>query len=297
LSHEITHSRGLAALHAAVLLFGFAALFGKWVTLSPVLIVLARTTIAALALALIAMRGRRQRLRFDPRLLANGAVLALHWVAFFEAIRVSSVAIGLLGYASFPLFTLVLERSLLREPWRARDVLVTLLVVAGLVLIVPSWSWQNSVVQGLAWGVVSALTFALLAVMNRAYVRQRSPIVVAFWQNAMAAVCLLPFAASALQASGGPTLHDLMLLAVLGTVCTAVAHTLFIASLRAVTAHTASVVAALEPAYGIALAWLLLHETPGVLTCVGAALLVVAAMLVGWPAPAPRSARALGGRS
>ena len=42
-----------AALHLAVLLFGFAGLFGKWPVLSPFLIVFARTSIAAAALGLL----------------------------------------------------------------------------------------------------------------------------------------------------------------------------------------------------------------------------------------------------
>ncbi len=277
-----THARGVVALHVAVLLFGFAGLFGKWLALSPVLIVLARTTIAAITLAVLARQRKIERRRFDPRLVANGVVLAVHWVTFFEAIRVSSVTVGLLGYASFPLFTLVLERTLLRERWRATDAFVTLLVVAGLVLLVPAWSWRDNVVQGLLWGTVSALTFALLAVINRAYVRRRSPLDLALWQNAIAALCLVPFAAPALATSGVPGLREIALMLVLGVACTALAHTLFIGSLRVVTAHTASVIAALEPVYGIALAWLLLHETPGWRTWIGAALLVGAAVLVGW---------------
>jgi len=48
--------------------------------------------------------------------------------------------------------------------------------------------------------------------------------------------------------------------------------------MRVVSAHTASVVAALEPVYGIALAYALLGETPGWRTLVGAALIVGAAV-------------------
>ena len=59
-----------------------------------------------------------------------------------------------------------------------------------------------------------------------------------------------------------PTPSDAGLLLVLGVACTGVAHTLFIASMQRVSAHTASVVAALEPVYGIALAVALLHEIP-----------------------------------
>src|SRR5207249_4149971 len=92
-----------------VLLFGFAGLFGKWLDLPPIFIVLGRTIVAAIALAALRVIRHDARPAFDPRLVATGATLALHWVAFFTAIQVASVAIGLLGFASFPLFVLVLE--------------------------------------------------------------------------------------------------------------------------------------------------------------------------------------------
>jgi drug/metabolite transporter (DMT)-like permease len=46
-----------------------------------------------------------------------------------------------------------------------------------------------------------------------------------------------------------------------------------------VSAHAASVVAALEPVYGIALAALLLHEIPGARPLVGGVLIICAAVL------------------
>ena len=75
------------------------------------------------------------------------------------------------------------------------------------------------------------------------------------------------------------TANDVLLLLALGILCTALAHTLFIGSLRRVSAHTASVVAALEPVYGIALAALLLGEVPSPRTLVGALLILGAALL------------------
>lgn len=265
------------ALHAAVLLFGFAGLFGKWLDLPPVIIVLGRTIVAAAALAALrALRGEAVP-RFDGRLLAAGAALALHWVSFFAAIQVASVAIGLLGFASFPLFVLVLERVLLGQRWRRAEGATAGLVLAGLLLLVPDFSWANRTVQGLAWGLLSGLTFALLAVLNRRFAAERPATDIAFWQNAFAALALAPIA---IVAGSMPDLgvREIGLLLVLGVVCTAVAHSLFITALRTVTAHTASVVAALEPVYGIALALLLLGEVPAPRTLVGGALIVGAAV-------------------
>jgi drug/metabolite transporter (DMT)-like permease len=268
----------LAALHLAVVLFGFAGLFGKWLELPPVAIVLGRTVVAAAALgALVA--ARRLRAAPSPGLAGNGVVLAIHWVAFFEAIQVSTIAIGLLGFASFPLFVLALERWALGRRWHRIEGITAGMVAAGLVVLVPRFAWEERAVQGLLWGLLSGFTFALLAVRGRRYAATHPPAVVALWQNAFAAVALAPFVVAG--AAGLPTItvRDAALVVVLGLLCTALSHTLFIGSLRRVSAHTASVVAALEPVYGIALAALLLNEVPSTRTLAGAALIVGAALV------------------
>ena len=267
----------LLALHAAVVLFGFSGLFGKWIALSAVAIVVGRTLIAAVTLALVATITRETRCHPSQALIVNGGILALHWVAFFAAIKVSTVAIGLLGYASFPLFVLLLEFLQLGRRWRATDAITAIAVTLGLVLLVPADSWHAATALGLAWGVLSGLSFALLAVRNRSLRNAHPAIGLALWQNAFAAIWLLPVLAWQ-GADGTLSLEAVTLLLVLGIACTALAHTLFIASLVQLTAHTASVVAALEPVYGIAFAVLLLDEIPGWRTIAGATLIVGASI-------------------
>jgi len=205
-------------------------------------------------------------------------VLALRWVSFFAAIQVATVAVGLLGFASFPLFVLLLERALLGRRWSRVEAATALAVGVGLGLLVPEFSFGNRTVQGLAWGLVSGFTFALLAVQNRRLAPGRSAVDLAFWQNLLAALCLAPVVAFAARGPFALDGHDLVLLLVLGLVCTALAHTVFIAALAVVSAHTASVIAALEPVYGIALAIVLLGEVPGPRTLAGGVLIVAAAV-------------------
>ncbi len=268
----------LAALHCAVLLFGFAGLFGKWLDLPPAVIVLGRTLVAATALGLLrALQGKRGA-PFDLRLAGMGALLAAHWVSFYAAIQVASVAIGLLGFASFPLFVLLLERALLGRRWSAREGATAGFVTVGLALLVPELSFANRMVQGLLWGLLSGFTFALLAVANRRWSATRAPLHLAFWQNLWAAIALVPFVA-ALGSPPAIGAREIGLLLLLGVVGTALAHTLFITALATVSAHTASMVCALEPVYGILLALLLLGEVPAPRTLVGGALIVGAAVL------------------
>jgi drug/metabolite transporter (DMT)-like permease len=283
----MTPAASLAALHVAVALFGFAGLFGKWLPWDPIAIVFGRTVVATAVLALILVWKREARSGASRATAINGAILALHWVTFFAAIEASSVAIGLVGFASFPLFVIVLERLLLERRWQAPEVVTAVLVVAGLALPVPALTLADSTVRGLGLGALSGFTFALLAVRNTKLSRTSSTticakvpaIALALWQNAFAALCLVPF----VLRPGAPeiliTWRTLGLILLLGAACTALAHSLFIASLYRLSAHTASVVTALESVYGIALAALLLGEIPTARTCAAAALLVAAAVV------------------
>ncbi|HQU48641.1 MAG TPA: DMT family transporter [Casimicrobiaceae bacterium] len=270
--------RHLLALHAAVALFGLAGLFGAWLALPPVEIVLGRTAVAALALLgfALAMGDLRGP---SSGLAANGLVLALHWVAFFAAVQVAGVAVGLVGYASFPLFTLALERATGERRAGERDWIVAALVVTGLTLTVPRFDLRDQAFRGLAWGVLSGATFAWLTVRNRRYARTFPARAIALWQNAFAALSLVPVLLLWPSALRWPTPPELGLLVILGLGCTALAHTLFVAALAGVTAHAASVVAALEPVYGIALAALLIGEEPTAPMLAGCALLVGAAVV------------------
>ena len=267
----------LLALHFAVLLFGFAGLFGKWIALSPLVIVLGRTAFAAATLAVWGLLTGRL-IRPSLALAVNGVVLAVHWVSFFAAIQLADVATGLLGFASFPLFVLLLERWMVGRRWQQREAATAALVTLGLVMLVPGLDWRDRALQGLALGVVSGATFALLVIRSRGHVAVHPAVAIALWQNVFAALIIVPLLVALPAGLSAITPRELILLAALGVACTALAHTLFIASLRAVSAHTASVVSALEPVYGIALAALLLGEVPGIRTLAGALLILGAAV-------------------
>jgi drug/metabolite transporter (DMT)-like permease len=273
--------RGLAAIHAAVFLFGFPGLFAKWLAWPAVTLVLARVLFAALALGLAGAFTRRN---FRPRpardlapLALCGLILAGHWTMFFEAVRVSSVAVGLLAYATFPVFAAFLEPLAFREKLRGGSVVLALASLLGVALIVPRFNLSEPVFRGVVWGMGAGLSFAVLSLFNRRLGRRHGSWTVAFYQDLAAAVILLPLGLAAAPHLA-PTPRDWVLAAVLGVVCTAGAHTLFIEGLRSVRAQTAAVISSLEPAYGIVLAALFLGEVPSFRTLAGGLVILAAAL-------------------
>lgn len=265
----------LVFLHLAVFLFGLAGLFGKAISGGAWAIVAGRTLFAAVALLGFALLLRKPVAvaRADwPRFALSGVLLAAHWWTFFHAITVSSVAIGLLGFAAFPVFVILLEPWATGERGSRADRWLIAVVTAGLLLVVPEFRLGSDATEGLIWAVASGLLFALLTLANRRLATYGT-VRLALWQNAVAAIVLAPLGWPLLaQASA----VEWWRLAVLGVVFTALAHGLFIASLRSVPARLAAVVAALEPVYGIVFAWLLFAEWPEVRTLLGGAVILAA---------------------
>jgi len=268
-------SRNLLEIHVSVFLFGLAGLFGKFVHQPSVVIVFGRVCFATIALAFI-LHYYRQNIRLQsPRdyvgLVLLGVILATHWSTFFYSIQLSSVAVGLLSFSTFPIFVTFIEPYVFKEQLKLRNVAIACITLLGVALIVPSFELGNNVTQGVLWGVVSGLTFALLSIVNRKYVGMYSSLVIGFYQDGVAALVLLPFVIAYAPIFG---LRDIALLVLLGVVFTAVAHTLFIKGMTSIKAQLASIIASLEPVYGIIFAAVLLNEIPSLRTVLGGVIIL-----------------------
>ncbi|MGZ0104766.1 DMT family transporter [Achromobacter sp. KK8] len=274
----MTRHRALTYIHIAAVLFGLTGVFGELIQASAAVITLGRAVFAIISLGLFARMRRRPLLgALTPAqlfvLVIAGALLAAHWVTFFISVKVGGIAIATLGFASFPAFITLFEGLIFRERVRLAEWLLLGLVTAGLVLVTPSFDLADQGTIGLAWGLLSGLTFALLALSNRRSASGMDPMQVACWQNLVVALVMLPFAIGQLPAL--PAM-DWFWLALLGVFCTGLSHFLFVSSLTRLNARSAGLVIALEPVYAIAFAWILFSQQPTVRMMAGAALIVAA---------------------
>lgn len=266
----------LFALHIAVFLFGAAGVLGKSLAVSSLMLVFGRTLFAALCLIPVLAYQRQLHVRdVSKSVVLCGFLLAIHWLTFFASLNFASVAFGLMGFASFPLFVALLEPWFFKEPRRAQDAWAALFVVLGMVVMVSGTSWGNGALLALGLGILSGFSFALLAMVNRWQGSHIPPFKLAFLQNAVAAFLLLPFVLLTDDLAGNTT-QTWSGLILLGVVFTALSHGLFMFSLRHLSTSFASIMTSLEPVYGMLLALLFLRETPGMLELTGAFIIMVA---------------------
>lgn len=271
-------NKGLFSIHAAGLLFGGTALFSKTIPLNAVDMTEFRSCVAVLVLgALIAYQKRTIKLNSKRDLLLlmlTGVLLGLHWVTYFHAMQISTVAIGMIALFTYPMMTIFLEPLMHGAKPHFADVVCGMVVLLGVFLLVPSFSLQSTTTLGVIWGIVSAFLFSLRNVIQRHYLSGYPSEVSTLYQTATIVLMLGLF----VNELPSITHTDIWLkLIVLGSVFTALPHALFNNGLRHLKAKTASLVSCLQPVYGTLFAFWLLHEQPSLSTMIGGALIVMAA--------------------
>lgn len=273
-------------LHLSVMLFGLSAVLGQFVDAPAAVIAGGRvlwSSAALLLFSLVKKSSLKLRCKKDYSVaLAAGVVLAIHWTTFFQSIQTASVAIGTITFSAFPLFLTFLEPLVFREPLRPRNVVTALVLLAGVGITIPDFSLENQVTVGILWGLVCALSYAVLSLANR-YLAGRYPAqTVCLYEQGTAAVVLLP---ALLFSRTTWSLPNFAGIAAIGLICTAIAHSLYVAAQRHVKAQTAGIISGMETVYGILFALLFLGEIPGPRELIGGAVILGVAVFSSLSAP------------
>ncbi|WP_033081389.1 DMT family transporter [Colwellia psychrerythraea] len=275
--------QSLLFLHIAVFLFGGTALFSKLIGLPALDITVYRTGIAALALFILLTLQKKQitlatRQDYGIAILL-GIVVGIHWVTYFAAMQMAGVTVGIIAFFTYPVITVFIEPLFNKSVPKVKDMLMALVVIVGIVLLIPEVSLGNQITLGIITGVFSAVFFALRNVLHKNYFSHYSGPHAMLYQTLVA--CLMLFLFVDIPPTQVST-SDWMLLLLVGVVFTATPHALFASSLRNLSATTAGLISCLQPLYGSVLAFLLLHERPGLLTIIGGLLVISAAVFETW---------------
>lgn len=279
------HSReGLLAVHAAVLIFGFTALFSKLLSLPALDITFYRSIFALMAIA-IYMAYKKQsyflkssRDYFMVGLL--GCLLAAHWVSYFYAMQVSTVAVGVIALYTFPVITVFLEPFFHGEKPHIIDIVSSIAVLFGIYVIVPEFSLDDSTTIGVLSGIFSAFMISLRNIMQRRYFSGYKASQALFYQVSVVVLVLFSFTETA---TFEIEYKQWWLLILLGIVFTALPHTLFAHGLLHLKAKSASLIACVQVVYAAVFAVVLLGESLSWNVVIGGLIVISAAMYESLP--------------
>ena len=262
-------TRALWQIHLCVLLWGFTAILGKLITLPALPLVWWRMLIVVAALALLprVWRGvRAMPLRARWAYAGIGALVALHWLTFYGAIKLSNASVAATCIAFATPMTALVEPLLTRQRFQPRDLLLGLASLPGIWLVVGGV--PAGMHAGIVAGVVSALFVALFGTLNKRMVDGGDPLTVTALElgaGTLTLTLLAPVMPLLVPAFAGPLLlvptgMDAFWLVVLALACTLFPFALCLVALRHLSAFTAQLSVNLEPIYAIVLAAIIFGE-------------------------------------
>lgn len=154
-------------LHISILLAGFTGLFGKLITLNEGLLVWYRMMFAAVLLFTILKISNKLQsipLKEQLKIAGTGFILGLHWVFFYGSIKMSNVSVGVVCFSLVGFFTALLEPLLIRRRFKIKELLFSLITVAGILLI---FRFDMRYRSGIIIGIISSALAALFTITNK----------------------------------------------------------------------------------------------------------------------------------
>ena len=262
-------TRAQFQIHFCVLLWGFTAILGKLISLPAMPLVWWRMLMVVAVLALLPRVWRAVR-AMPPRLLAAyagiGVLVALHWLTFYGAIKLSNASVAATCIALSTVFMALVEPWVAKKRFDPRELLIGLAVLPGVALVVGGV--PEGMRTGIAVGALSALLVALFGSLNKRLVEHGDPLAVTgieLGAGTLALTLLAPampwvFPSQAGELLALPSARDAWLLLTLAVACTLLPFALSLVALRHMSAFGAQLAINLEPLYAIGLAALLLNE-------------------------------------
>lgn len=252
--------REIISLHIAVMLFGLAGVIGKFVNVPAILVTFGRvffSSIFLLIIILIKKDNWKLKKRDYSYVIVAGIILAIHWFTFLQAIQIATVAIGTITFATFPIFVTFLEPLIYHEKLEIKNVTMAIIMFTGVLITVPEFSLANQMTLGIVVGMISAFSYAILCLFNRYLSLNYSGTIICLYEQGVATIILFPtifFVTTTINSL------DLGAIIFLGIVCTAIAHSIYVNSLKKIKVQTASIISSMESVYSIIFAFLLLNE-------------------------------------
>ena len=272
-------------LHFLVFIAGFTAILGELISLEAIPLVWYRMLIAGvLMFGFIKIKKISLVVPFRTilKFFLAGIVIALHWITFFAAIKVSNISITLAMFSTGAFFASLIEPIFYKRKIIPHEIIFGLLVIAGVFMIMQT---EIKYLLGICLGITSALFSSLFAVINGKFVAHHNASTISFYEFISGVFFIsmyIAFSNDGFDASFFKlSIDDWLYLGILASVCTAYAFIASVYVMRYITPYSVVLTYNLEPIYGIFLALLFFPQTEVMppIFYIGAALIICTVLM------------------
>ena len=255
-------NRNLLLLHLTVIIWGFTGILGALISVSAIHLVWYRVLIAFISL-LLYFKFTRQSIKVEKasllKFVLTGGLVGLHWILFFQSIKLSNVSVTLVCMSSLTLFTALLEPLFNKRKIEYLELLIGLFIIIGIYLI---FKFEAHYVTGIMLGLLCAFCGSLFTIINSNLIKHSKATTISFYEmlGAWLWVSLYLFLSQGFTDNMRLSSSDLAYLLILGTICTSAAYVAGVSVMKELSAFRVALITNLEPVYGIVLALLFFKQ-------------------------------------
>ncbi|MDY0780493.1 DMT family transporter [Tenacibaculum sp. IB213877] len=274
------HIKNVAGILTATFFISTSGVLGKYIAMPSEVIVWFRSAFAVVLLYAFC-RFKKINLSIESSkhyapFLISAFFMAAHWITYFYALKKSNVAIGMLSLYTFPVMIALLEPLVFKIKFNPIHIVLGLLVLLGIYILAPDLNLESSNMQGILFGLLSALCYSIRILILKQYVIRYNGVMLMFYQTLIITIFLVPVLFF-MDVSGFESQYPYLLMLALLT--TAIGHSLMVHSLQFFSVSTASIISSVQPIFGIILAFIFLNEIPTLNTFFGGALILATVVI------------------
>lgn len=250
-------------LHLIVFIWGFTAVLGALISIDANNLVWYRMLLASIFLA-VAIVFKKQSFGMSSKMILSliftGLLIALHWIFFFKAIKISSVSLTLSVFSLGSFFASLLEPLFYNRKILWYEVFFGLIMVFGLGVIVNA---EINYLEGVLYALASIIIGVLFTLINGKLILKGDAKVITFYEfmSGVAFITIYFLFENKFNSDFfSLTSNDWIFLLILSSICTAYAFSASVWVMKTLSPYTVMLTTNLEPVYGIFLAYLLLGE-------------------------------------
>jgi len=177
-------------LHFIVFIWGFSPILGRFITADAYQLVWWRI-LATVTVMFLYIQMARINYIIDGKtilqLAGTGVIIAIHWLCFYGAIKVSNVSVTMVAFSTGTLFSSIIEPLLFKRKVRLYEVVIGLIIIAGIGFI---FTIETTYRLGILLGVIAAFTAAIFGVINGLMIKKTEATVISFYELFAAFIAL-----------------------------------------------------------------------------------------------------------
>ncbi|QXP69347.1 DMT family transporter [Polaribacter sp. R2A056_3_33] len=250
-------------LHLIVFIWGFTAILGALISLDAIPLVWYRMSLAVLFIVLYFII-KKKSFKVDKKGLlkffVTGVIIALHWIFFFKAIKVSNVSVALVTISTGAFFAALIEPIFYKRRINPLEMVLGLIVILGLYII---FNFESQYKLGIIYALIASFLSALFSVFNGLFIKEYAANTISLYQLVFGVLFITVY----LLVTNGFSVSffiipnsDWIYLLILSSICTAYAFIASVKIMKYISPYTVMLTINLEPIYAIVLALFIFGE-------------------------------------